>query len=226
MDRAVKVESIPIYCINLPARVDRWRAMQTKLRGFNLIRHPATPHHRGWKGLICSNFFLLNRIIDNPHPLIVLEDDCLFLDPPNIFKNRLKRYIDFLEARRGEWDLFSGGGIYIRPIKVISTDPFIVECEWSVCTQFIIHSKKSAREIIRWAQNPHEWKHSIDTHLAISFKKIWLPYPMFCIQELGDSDIGKKKEYKDRIDDEFKKAQIVMDEFVKNNQANPKYSGG
>jgi len=171
----------------------------------------------GWKGLIYSNFFLLSKISNDSQLMVVLEDDCKLLDTLDIFKTRFMQYIEFLNLHMGEWDLFSGGGIYIRPTKIISTDPFIIECAWSVCTQFIIHSPQSANDVIRLARNPREWKYSIDTYLATTFKRIWLPYPMLCIQEVGDSDINQRRDYKNRIDNGFKEAIIILDNFVKNN---------
>jgi GR25 family glycosyltransferase involved in LPS biosynthesis len=210
----------PLYCINLSSRQDRWQSMQHKFNGMNLIRFPAVAHKNGWKGLIFSNFFLLQeQLLEKENKtIIVLEDDCLLLDSLSCFKERLPKYLKYLDAHKGEWDFFSGGGIYIKPVKIICKDPIIVECSWSVCTQFIIHSEKSANEVIRWAQEPTQWNSSLDTHMAKKFKKIWLPYPMFCIQENNDdSDISKKKEYKMKINNGFQEAVKILDKFVKEN---------
>lgn len=209
--------NMPLYCINLSSRSDRWESMIKKFDGMTLIRCPAIRHRYGWKGLIYSNKMVLENIINNEEPIIVLEDDCKLLDSIDVFKKRFIKYMEYLKEHEGEWDFFSGGGIYVKPKRIVSTDPFIIECEWSVCTQFIIHSKKSANEVIKWAGNPKEWKCSIDTYMAKTFKKIWLPYPMFCIQEIGDSDINRKLNYKKKIDDGFVESIKILDEFVKKN---------
>ena len=144
----------------------------------------------------------------------VLEDDCELLQSQEVFEARWEKYKKYLSEHMGEWDVFSGGGIYVRPTRIVCHDPFIIECDWSVCLQFTVHTKQSAKTMIDFAAQK-DWDTACDNNLATKHRnKIWLPYPMFCRQlEIGKSDIASDTQ-KEVVRVEFHNAVKVLDDFV------------
>jgi len=213
------------YFINLDSSTDRHDTIITDFEGalpqnFKLLRWNATKHANGWKGCILSHTAVLSYLTQHePSDLyIILEDDCKLLDTKDVFKLRFIKYYNYLKEHIGEWDFFTAGGIYLKPRRIVSRDPFIIESDWAVCAQFIIHSNKSAATIIDYGSNPHKWSKAIDTYLSSKHSgKIWLPYPFLSEQYFEyKSTIGTNKEYTPKIKKAFEEAQILLDIFVKN----------
>jgi prolyl 4-hydroxylase len=205
--------------INLEHRKDRWKHIAESFPSFALKRFNALTHPKGgWVGCLKSHGALLSQLIsqdkDNVGMYVVLEDDCELLSSPEAFEARWEKYRKYLSEHMGEWDFFSGGGVYVKPTRIVSYDPFIIECDWSVCTQFVVHTKQSAKTMIDFAAQT-EWNTGCDNNLAMKHrKKIWLPYPMFCRQlETGKSDIASD-EQKEKIKVAFKESAKVLDDFV------------
>jgi prolyl 4-hydroxylase len=212
------------YFINLDKNKDRLQYMLKHFEGCRMERFSAIYNVNGWKGVIYSNAKLLDEIY-NPNNtnninyvrqiIPVLEDDCNLTIPLETFKEKWIKYRKYLFDHYGEWDFFSGGGIYLKPIKIICRDPFIIECKWSVCAQFMVHSDKTV-ELIKKRVNmdSSKWEGSYDTYLAHNCNKIWVPYPMFCRQENFTSNIGGSKKYTDLINIGFDNAIKDLDDFV------------
>jgi hypothetical protein len=215
-----------IYFINLDSCTERRNKMISDFDGalpdnFKLVRWNATRHRDGWKGCILSHTKVLSYLSEQEQSglYIVLEDDCRLLDTKEVFKERLTKYYKYLKEHMGEWDVFLAGGIYLKPKRIVCRDPFIIESEWGVCSQFNIHSNKSAATVLDFGFNPEKWKKSIDTYLSSQHRgKIWLPYPFLCDQNLEyKSTIGSTDLYTQKIKKGFEDAKILLDEFVKNN---------
>jgi hypothetical protein len=215
-----------IYFINLDNCVERRDKMIEDFDGalpdnFKLVRWNATSHKEGWKGCILSHTKVVSYLSEQEQSgvYIVLEDDCRLLDTRDVFKERFTKYYNYLKEHMGEWDVFLGGGIYLKPKRIVCRDPFIIESDWCGCTQFIIHSNKSAATIVEYGFNPDKWKKSIDTYLSSQhIGKIWIPYPPLCEQRFEyKSTIGSTDAYTQRIKTGFEDARKVLDEFVKNN---------
>ena len=224
---------LTFYFINLDKNKDRLNYMLTHFEGCNLKRFTAIYNVNGWRGVVYSNAKLLEEMtnnigIDNNKDnnkdnndiiqrIPVLEDDCELMIPVEDFKEKWIKYRKYLFEHYGEWDFFSGGGIYLKPIKIICRDPFIIECRWSVCAQFMVHSNKTL-ELLRNRINtePNKWEGSYDTYLAQNCDKIWLPYPMFCRQAKFQSNIGGSQKYTDLINNGFDNAIKELDIFVQN----------
>ena len=156
--------------INLAERKDRWKHIAESFPSFALKRFNALTHPKGgWVGCLKSHGALLSQLIsqdkDNVGMYVVLEDDCELLSSPEAFEARWEKYRKYLAEHMGEWDFFSGGGAYVKPSRIVCHDPFIIECDWSVCTQFVVHTKRSAQTMIDYAAQT-EWDTACDNNLA------------------------------------------------------------
>ena len=166
--------------INLAHRQDRWKHIAETFSAFPLKRFDALTHPTGgWVGCLKSHGALLTKLIEedknNVGMYTVLEDDCELLLSQEVFEAKWEKYKKYLSEHMGEWDFFSGGGIYVRPTRIVCHDPFIIECDWSVCLQFTVHTKRSAQTMIDFA-NQTEWDTACDNNLATKHRnKIWLP---------------------------------------------------
>jgi len=215
-----------LYVINLDEKPKRLAQIYSDFRGalpagFRIIRWKGNRQPEGWKGCILSHTELL-KFLTTKHKsdyYLILEDDCRLLDMKSVFRERLPKYLDYLRTHSGEWNLFITGGIYPIPLRIVCRDPFIIECDWVVCSQFNIHSNQSAKSVIDYGTNPKKWQWSIDTYMAHQNRgKIWVPYPMMSTQYCTDSSISSQS-YIDNIRNEFEKAVKIFDDFVeKENQ--------
>jgi hypothetical protein len=93
---------------------------------------------------------------------------------------------------------------------------YMIECNWIVCTHFLIHSPKSAKTAIEYGKkSEYEWKTGIDNYLAESHReKLWTVYPMLFDQYGSDTNIGNSPEYLSKINQEFIKAKDVLKNFI------------
>lgn len=212
-------QSMHLNVINLAHRTDRWAHMGHTFAGLPLVRFDALADTRGgWVGCLKSHAALLKDLVqrDGSGMYTVLEDDCTMLNTPEIFRKRWAKYQDYLAAHQGEWDYFMGGGTYLLPLRVVNRDPCIVECDWGVCTQFIVHSDRSAKTMIDYGAQA-EWDTSCDNHLSRSHRgKIWVAYPMLAWQLDDVSDIASS-EQKDVARRAFVESVEALDKFVKEN---------
>ncbi len=212
-----------LYFINLEKRQDRLKRILADFKdalptNYRLARWHATPHAAGWIGCIKSHGALLRHLLETTNSGVypVLEDDCLLYSKPD-FKENLNLYIDYLKAHQGEWDVFVGGGIHPIPNRIVCRNPFIIECSWIMCAHFDIHSDKSARNVVNFAESG-TYNTSIDNFIAKTHRnRIWVPYPLFCGQHMNDSDISNSDEYLKNIREGLSKASFILDEFVRNN---------
>ena len=203
--------------INLAHRQDRWKHIAETFSAFPLKRFDALTHPEGgWVGCLKSHGTLLKQLVEqdknNVGMYTVLEDDCELLLPQEVFESKWEKYKKYLSEHVGEWDLFSGGGIYVTPNRIVCHDPFIIECDWSVAIHFVVHSSRSAQTMIDFAAQT-EWDTSCDNHLAQNHRgRIWLPYPMMCGWIRSVSDINE--EYQDKCNVAFDASVKNLDDFV------------
>jgi hypothetical protein len=216
-------DNISFHYINLDKRDDRRKHMENEIGAnlpdnYSLVRWPATSHSSGWIGCIHSHCLLLKHLTVNnsSNMYCVLEDDCV-LNNKKTFKHLLPKYINYLKKHSTEWDLFLGGGIYAVPVRIVSIDPFIIECDWITCAHFVIYNNISANKAITFFDN-QKYDTCIDNHNARSNRRrIWVPYPTFCDQLGTDTDIGNFTDYTPRIMNGFKDTHRIFNEFVKKN---------
>lgn len=181
------------------------------LARFNALTHP----QGGWVGCMKSHAALLEQLMkeDDSGMYTVLEDDCTILCPRDEFDTKWAKYQLFLKQREGEWDLFTLGGIYVEPVRIVCRDPFVIECNWSVAIHFVVHSGRSAKTMIDYAAKD-KWDTTCDNHLSRSHRgRIWIAYPMMCGWMRSASDISE--EYQDRCSAAFDVSIKNLDEFVK-----------
>ena len=203
--------------INLAHRQDRWKHIAETFSAFPLKRFDALTHPEGgWVGCLKSHGTLLKQLVEqdknNVGMYTVLEDDCELLLPQEVFESKWEKYKKYLSEHMGEWDFFSGGGIYVTPTRIVCHDPFIIECDWSVAIHFVVHSSRSAQTMIDFAAQT-EWDTSCDNHLAQNHRgRIWLPYPMMCGWIRSVSDINE--EYQDKCNVAFDASVKNLEEFV------------
>jgi hypothetical protein len=209
-----------IYYINIDERTDRKIFMENEFKdvlpeNVTLQRWSATKNKSGWIGCILSHSNVLKHMISkyNTNFYMVMEDDCKINDKIR-FKAELPKYLKYLKDHSDKWDLFLGGGIYAIPIKIICRDPFIIECDWIVCSHFVIYNNKSANKVITYADS-NNYKRGIDNMNAESNRKrIWVPYPLLCDQVGNDTNIGTNAEYLEKINKAFKEVHKRLDDFV------------
>lgn len=212
---------LELYYINLDHRTDRRKYMEEEFENalptnYKLVRWSATKHEDGWIGCLESHTNLLKHLIstNNSGFYCILEDDCK-INNKIAFNTLLPKYIQYLKAHANEWDLFMGGGIYVRPLRIVCKDPFIIECIWMTCSHFVIYNNKSAKKVIDYVDNK-KCDEGIDNFNAKSnSKRIWVPYPLFCDQTNSDTDIGNDIEYLEKISKGFKHVHTNLDAFVR-----------
>lgn len=213
------------YYINLEKDLHRRQLIEEQYLYINPQRIPAIKNNIGYLGLLYTNYYLLNsfikkNIIDTCP--VILEDDIKLINKNNIFLERWSKYKKYLIKNWGKWNYFSGGCIYIEPIKIINKDPCIVECKYGLCTQFIVHSNKSANKVINYV-NKNVINMGIDRLLSDGTDTFWVPYPFLCIQQSTDSNICmrmKQSDYLNIIKNEFTNSQDILKQFVNKNTNN------
>jgi GR25 family glycosyltransferase involved in LPS biosynthesis len=217
------MDQFTLHYINLDRRQDRRKHMEDEFRNqlpdnYSLVRWPAIQHTNGWMGCIQSHSSLLKNITanNNSNMYCVLEDDCV-INNKKTFKELLPKYIKYLKEHSSEWDLFLAGGVSAeKPIRIVTTDPFIIECNWFTCSHFVIYNNKSANNVITYSDS-NKYNTGIDNFNARSNRRrIWIPYPLLCDQLGIDTDIGNFPEYLPNIVKSFKDTHIILNEFVKN----------
>jgi hypothetical protein len=213
-----------IYYINLENAKNRNQQIvddftEALPENYYLQRWEATKHCQGWIGCIQSHMSVLQHALkNNPNNdiFIIMEDDCKLRIPKSLFKSNFPRYIEYLKKHKNDWDVFVCGGINPIPTRIISKDPFIIECSWITCAHFNIHSRKSAESVINYGING-KYDVGIDNHIARSHRnRIWVPYPMIAEQYNNDTSIGNYKSYLPTIINEFKKSIEIFNNFVAN----------
>jgi len=210
-----------IYYINLDERVDRQKHTEDIFKDIlpenvKLSRWSASKGTAGWIGCIHSHANVLKHMMskEKSNFYMVLEDDCKINDKDR-FKQMFPKYIEYLKQHSGEWDLFSGGGIYVSPRRIVCRDPFIIECDWIASSHFLIYTDKSANNAIKYSDS-NNYDVGIDNMNARSNRKrIWVPYPLLCDQLATDTNIGNSNEYIEKFQKEFIVVHKRLDEFVK-----------
>lgn len=208
------------YVINLDSATDRWAHMQSEFKDtiLNLVRFPAVKHEIGWHGCGESYVKLVKEHMKRDPEfqgelLIVLEDDLFRLQNVDTFNERCSKLFKYLEDHRGDYSHFQGGGIYPSGLSVKSEDPFILGCDYITSTTFTVFGKPAALSVLEWDKVRDQ---SIDNYVGNKNRgKMLAPYPHLVWQIIGlPSQIGDSKYTRD-INNEFRNAQKVMSDFVK-----------
>jgi hypothetical protein len=221
-DKNTQNNNSEVYYINLDKDIKRREHIESNYGFLNSVRVNAVKDNQGFKGLLKTNYYLLSNLL-NKNMLkecpIIMEDDCLLLDNKNVFEERWGKYKKYLKDNWGKWNYFSGGSIYIKPLRIINKDPCIVECSYGLCTQFIVHGERSAKKTINYV-NSCSMLRGIDRLLCSGDDTFLVPYPFLATQLLENSNISKRmreEKYLTILRNEFKKSQEILKHFVENN---------
>ncbi|WP_238481765.1 glycosyltransferase family 25 protein [Pseudochrobactrum algeriensis] len=140
------------FALSLPETIDRRRALSKSLpdgcKIFDGIRNSL-----GWIG--CgSSFNALSRyaLKNNISRLTVIEDD---VELPNTFNSILREVNEYLDARKDNWDIFSGLMADVHPdAKVLSVENvngrIYVTIDKMTSTVFNIYNKSALEILSRW----------------------------------------------------------------------------
>lgn len=224
------------YVINLDKSTDRWAHMQAEFKDtvFNLERFPAyaDPQGRGWigVGVTYGNIVKAHMKTDPDFQklLIVFEDDAFRTQDKETFNSRCTKIMTYLEAHKGEYSHFQGGGIYPNIEKVECEDPLLLRCDWITCATFTVIGKEAAETILKYQDVPDEKKEPIDNYLATHNRgKMLVPFPHLCWQLLGIPSTISNADQKVTLNEGFRNAHKTMLAFVKEKHVNTNvYSGG
>ena len=226
----------PAYVINLDKSTDRWEHMQAEFKDtvFTLERFPAyaDPQSRGWVGVGISygNIIKKHKETDPDfnNLLVVFEDDAFRTQDKETFNARCTKIMEYLEAHKGEFSHFQGGGIYPMIEKVECEDPLLLRCDWITCATFTVIGKEGAETILKYQEVPDEKKEPIDNYLAAHNRgKMLVPFPHLCWQLLGIPSTISNGDQKVTLNEGFRNAHKDMLKFLKEKNVNVNvYSGG
>lgn len=215
-------ENSSVYYINLEKDTRRRNQIENSYKDLSPVRINAVKDNGGFTGLLKTNYYILTNLI-NKNLLqtcpVIMEDDCLLLDKPGVFTARWQKYREYLIHHWGEWNYFSGGSIYIEPIRIVNKDPCVVECSYGLCTQCIVHSEASSKKVIDYV-NSNSMTKGIDRLLCDNNETFWVPYPFLSSQVLENSNISKhlkESVYLNILKKEFIKSQAKLKRFVECN---------
>ena len=226
-------QSWDAYVINLDKSTDRWAHMQAEFKDtvFNLVRFPAVsdPQGRGWIGVAATyNEIVKKKLAEDPNLdklLIVFEDDAFRTQDKETFNKRCTDILKYLEAHKGEYSHFQGGGIYPSIQKVETMDPLLIRCDWITCATFTVFGKEACDTILKYQEVPDDKKEPIDNYLAANNRgKMLVPYPHLCWQLFGVPSTISSADQKVTLNEGFRNAHKDLTEFLKKNNIN--FSGG
>lgn len=208
------------YVLNLDSAPERWAHMQKEFQGtlLDLVRVPAISHKDGWIG--CGETYAkLIREHMNHDPdfskglLLVLEDDLVRKESVQRFNQRCTEYFEYLEANRGTYSHFQGGGIYPSGLSLESRNPLLLRCDYITCLSFTVFQKDAAKSVLEWETTKDG---PLDNYLANHNRgKMLAPYPHLVWQHRSlRSQIGDSA-YKQKINNAFLDAKKKLSAFVK-----------
>lgn len=224
------------YVINLDKSTDRWEHMQAEFKDtvFNIQRFPAyaDPEDRGWVGVGHSYGNLVKKHKETDPNfeklLIVFEDDAFRTQDKDTFNSRCTKIMEYLEAHKGEFSHFQGGGIYPSIQKVECEDPLLLRCDWITCATFTVIGKEAAETIMKYQEVPDDKKDPIDNYLAAHNRgKMLVPFPHLCWQLLGIPSTISNAGQKVELNEGFRNCHKDMLAFLREKNINVNvYAGG
>jgi hypothetical protein len=205
---------LPIYCINLDHRQDRWAHIKEVFKNtpieHSIQRFPGIYASSGITGCRESHFALIRKAKEENYPWIgIMEDDCT---PHMEFSQAFPKALELLWKHRNEWDIFNSGPIDVKSMARIEGG--LIQIDDGVCTQFIIINQKAYDKILdSYILGVSEG--GIDLYyrdLTIKNKSMFTYAPLLTYQYISPSDV--QKDYNIGETDEFIKSYNTFKSFV------------
>jgi hypothetical protein len=173
---------LPIYCINLDSRPERWADFQKAFDplGLKYERFPAIRGPTGIDGCRDSHLAVVQKAKDLKLPWVcVMEDDC---EPYPEFAEEFPKILETI-WKTPNWYLFQGGGMEYTSISRIHNQLLRIE-KWA-CTHFmIIHSRAYDTLLTSYDyKKPEPLDHYYRRYPTITWA------PMLTYQRPCDSDV-------------------------------------
>jgi len=192
-----------IYCINLKERTDRKKEVLENTRKYNIKNisfFEAIKNKEGWRGCLTSHLNILKDAKKNNYnKILILEDDCDFINKPDIDVKKLP----------SNWDMLY---LSANVVEVFDNDKYkdILKKTWvrvsCLTTSCMIINNKSINELINLLEKCNE---PIDLFLTKEYhpkKNCFVLNKMISKQRTGWSDIEQKQMdyYFNTVEDKIK----------------------
>lgn len=213
-----------VYVISLDRTPERMRFIEAEFKDtvLNVQKFSAVddPQKRGWIGVAKSYGNVVKKHMETDPDFtkklcIVLEDDAYRVQDKKTFNERCTKIFEYLEAHRGEYSHFQGGGIYPTINKIECEDPLLIRCDWITCATFTVIGKEAADTILKHQELPDDKKEPIDNYLAANNRgKMLVPYPHLVWQLFGVPSTISSVDQKTTLNEGFRDAHKTLTDYV------------
>jgi GR25 family glycosyltransferase involved in LPS biosynthesis len=221
----VRVEDIPIYCINLPARTERWEKIRrrfsdypdlhvnrwlafgpTQLGTYTYGKGGGCPIGPGLRACARSHFELWVYMVERELPyMFILEDDAVFRKD---WREILQAKLDTIEAEDPEWDC-----LLLNALDGVDPHETWVRTKENYLAGGYILSLRAAKWLMTWKDNlfGSDWM----TWCLQYRGHTYTYFPWLIIQENIFSDIRGHvpTEQSERVDSLLEKANYSKDNY-------------
>ncbi len=162
---------LPMFCINLDKRADRWQEFQDtwsasypQIQRFSGIVGPT-----GVDGCRESHFAVIRAVKEAGYPWVcIMEDDCI---PYEHFQEEFPKALAKLWKHRDKWSIFNGGPIALQSITRV--DGQLLHIDTWACTQCIIINASAYNTILNDYSN--EKPGAVDMYYKLYPTMCWTP---------------------------------------------------
>lgn len=158
-----------LYALSLPETIKRRRVFDVETRTSDCLVFDGIRRRPGWIGCGMSYKYLCaSAFKSGAEHLVIMEDDAL-LSPDHAAK--LDIIWDYLDARRGQWDIFSGVIAHLHEeVNVLNVETHrgmdFVTIDKMTSMIFNIYSRKAMELIASWNQTDEDpERNTIDRYL-------------------------------------------------------------
>lgn len=182
------IPPLPMFCINLDKRTDRWQEFQDTWS-------VSYPHIQRFSGIVgptgvdgCreSHFTVIRVAKEAGYPWVcIMEDDCL---PYEHFQKEFPNALSALWKHRDKWSVFNGGPIDTRSITRL--DGQLLRIEHWACTQFIIVNASAYDTILNGYDHEKYKPGAVDMYYRIYPSVCWSPSLTYQRDSPSDVQVG------------------------------------
>jgi glycosyltransferase involved in cell wall biosynthesis len=217
----MNIEIDNIYCINLKHRLDRKEKIQQMKDKYNLpITFIEVIKHKNPKiGCLESHLNIIKLAQKQNLPYVtIFEDDCEFINPPNVINNKL-----IIENPPDGWRMLYLGGC-VNTINGNSNP------NWKMITTWLAHSyiiRSNIYNLVISLGEQYKGVKEIDEiycELVHPKYDSYITYPLLTSQYKSDSDIQSKNTDRtcetENFEDTIKEMNSVNEKIINKNQDN------